>query len=149
MREEIQHIQALMEGAAYITDPAISTAVHLATTLRKPLLVEGHAGVGKTEIAKVLARVHGTNLIRLQCYEGLDASTALYEWNYPKQILRIRLEEGDERSVSAKEADIFSEPFLLERPLLRAIRASRQTVLLIDEIDRSDEECETMLLARH
>ena len=97
MREEIRHIQALMEGAAYITDPAISTAVHLATTLRKPLLVEGHAGVGKTEIAKVLARVHGTNLIRLQCYEGLDASTALYEWNYPKQILRIRLEEGDER----------------------------------------------------
>ena len=118
MREEIRQIQALMEGAAYITDPAISTAVHLATTLGKPLLVEGHAGVGKTEIAKVLARVRRTNLIRLQCYEGLDASTALYEWNYPKQILRIRLEEQDGRAVSAKEADIFSESFLLKRPLL-------------------------------
>ena len=94
MREEIRHIQALMEGAAYVTDPAISTAVYLATTLGKPLLVEGHAGVGKTEIAKVLARA-GTNLIRLQCYEGLDAATALYEWNYPKQLLRIKLEERE------------------------------------------------------
>ena len=149
MREEIRHIQAQMEGAAYITDPAISTAVHLATTLRKPLLVEGHAGVGKTEIAKVLARVHGTNLIRLQCYEGLDASTALYEWNYPKQILRIRLEERerDERSMSAKEADIFSEAFLLKRPLLQAItQTERAPVLLIDEIDRADVEFESFLL---
>ncbi|HEY7138665.1 MAG TPA: MoxR family ATPase [Methylomirabilota bacterium] len=149
MREEIRHIQAQMEGAAYITDPAISTAVHLATTLRKPLLVEGHAGVGKTEIAKVLARVRGTNLIRLQCYEGLDASTALYEWNYPKQILRIRLEERerDERSMSAREADIFSEAFLLKRPLLQAItQADRAPVLLIDEIDRADVEFESFLL---
>ena len=149
MREEIRHIQAQMEGAAYITDPAISTAVHLATTLRKPLLVEGHAGVGKTEIAKVLARVRATNLIRLQCYEGLDASTALYEWNYPKQILRIRLEERerDERSVAAKEADIFSEAFLLKRPLLQAItQADRAPVLLIDEIDRADVEFESFLL---
>ncbi|PYM53267.1 MAG: ATPase, partial [Candidatus Rokuibacteriota bacterium] len=104
MREEIRKIQALMEGANYITDPAISTAVHLAMTLQKPLLVEGHAGVGKTEIAKVLARVLGTNLIRLQCYEGLDTATALYEWNYPKQLLRIRLEEREERPVAAKEA---------------------------------------------
>jgi MoxR-like ATPase len=149
MREEIRHIQAQMEGAAYITDPAISTAVHLATTLRKPLLVEGHAGVGKTEIAKVLARVRGTNLIRLQCYEGLDASAALYEWNYPKQILRIRLEERerDERSMSAREADIFSEAFLLKRPLLQAItQADRAPVLLIDEIDRADVEFESFLL---
>jgi MoxR-like ATPase len=149
MREEIRHIQAQMEGAAYITDPAISTAVHLATTLRKPLLVEGHAGVGKTEIAKVLARVRATNLIRLQCYEGLDASTALYEWNYPKQILRIRLEERerDERSLAAKEADIFSEAFLLKRPLLQAItQADRAPVLLIDEIDRADVEFESFLL---
>jgi MoxR-like ATPase len=149
MREEIRHIQAQMEGAAYITDPAISTAVHLATTLRKPLLVEGHAGVGKTEIAKVLARVRATNLIRLQCYEGLDASTALYEWNYPKQILRIRLEESerDERSVAAKEADIFSETFLLKRPLLQAItQTDRAPVLLIDEIDRADVEFESFLL---
>jgi len=149
MREEIRHIQAQMEGAAYITDPAISTAVHLATTLRKPLLVEGHAGVGKTEIAKVLARVRSTNLIRLQCYEGLDASTALYEWNYPKQILRIRLEERerDERSMAAKEADIFSEQFLLKRPLLQAIsQPDRAPVLLIDEIDRADVEFESFLL---
>jgi MoxR-like ATPase len=147
MREEIRQIQALMEGAAYITDPAISTAVHLATTLGKPLLVEGHAGVGKTEIAKVLARVQRTNLIRLQCYEGLDASTALYEWNYPKQILRIRLEERDGRSVSEKEHDIFSESFLLKRPLLQAItQGEGAPVLLIDEIDRADVEFESFLL---
>src|SRR5437867_9261487 len=126
MREDIRKIQALMEGAAYITDPAISTAVHLAMTLGKPLLVEGHAGVGKTEIAKVLAQVHGTNLIRLQCYEGLDAATALYEWNYPKQLLRIKLEEREGRPVSAKEADIFSEAFLLKRPLLQAITQSEK-----------------------
>jgi len=121
MREEIRKIQGSMEGAHYVTDPAIATAVYLAMTLQKPLLVEGHAGVGKTEIAKVLARVLDTNLIRLQCYEGLDAGTALYEWNYPKQLLRIKLEEREERSVEAKEADIFSAPFLLRRPLLQAI----------------------------
>ncbi len=147
MREEIRRIQALMEGAAYITDPAISTAVHLAVTLEKPLLVEGHAGVGKTEIAKVLARVRGTNLIRLQCYEGLDASTALYEWNYPKQLLRIKLEERESRSLAEKEADIFSEPFLLRRPLLQAIsQDGTPPVLLVDEIDRSDVEFESFLL---
>jgi MoxR-like ATPase len=147
MREEIRKIQALMEGAAYITDPAISTAVHLAMTLGKPLLVEGHAGVGKTEIAKVLAQVLGTNLIRLQCYEGLDASTALYEWNYPKQLLRIKLEEREARSVTEKEADIFSEPFLLKRPLLQAItQDGRSPVLLVDEIDRADLEFESFLL---
>jgi MoxR-like ATPase len=147
MREEIRKIQALMEGAAYITDPAISTAVHLGMTLGKPLLVEGHAGVGKTEIAKVLAQVLGTNLIRLQCYEGLDASTALYEWNYPKQLLRIKLEEREDRSVAEKEADIFSEPFLLKRPLLQAIsQDGKPPVLLVDEIDRADLEFESFLL---
>jgi MoxR-like ATPase len=147
MRDEIRKIQALMEGAAYITDPAISTAVHLAMVLGKPLLVEGHAGVGKTEIAKVLAEVLATNLIRLQCYEGLDASTALYEWNYPKQLLRIRLEEGEARSVAEKEADIFSTPFLLKRPLLQAItQEGRPPVLLVDEIDRADLEFESFLL---
>jgi MoxR-like ATPase len=147
MREEIRKIQALMEGAAYITDPAISTAVHLAMRLGKPLLVEGHAGVGKTEIAKVLAQVLGTNLIRLQCYEGLDAATALYEWNYPKQLLRIKLEERESRSVAEKEADIFAEPFLLRRPLLQAITQDGQPpVLLVDEIDRADVEFESFLL---
>jgi MoxR-like ATPase len=147
MREEIRKIQALMEGAAYITDPAISTAVHLAMRLGKPLLVEGHAGVGKTEIAKVLGQVLGTNLIRLQCYEGLDAATALYEWNYPKQLLRIKLEERESRSVAEKEADIFAEPFLLRRPLLQAITQDGQPpVLLVDEIDRADVEFESFLL---
>jgi MoxR-like ATPase len=147
MREEIEKIQALMEGAAYITDAGISTGVYLAMTLGKPLLVEGHAGVGKTEIAKVLAQALPTNLIRLQCYEGLDASTALYEWNYPKQLLRIKLEERETRSVAEKEADIFSAPFLLKRPLLQAItQDGRPPVLLVDEIDRADLEFESFLL---
>jgi len=147
MHDQIRKIQALMEGALYVTDPAIATAIHLALTLEKPLLVEGHAGVGKTEIAKVLARVLDTNLIRLQCYEGLDASTALYEWNYPKQLLRIKLEEREARSVTDKEADIFSEPFLLRRPLLQAItQDGRPPVLLVDEVDRSDLEFESFLL---
>ena len=147
MREEIQKIQTLMEGAAYITDPAVATSVYLSLTLRKPLLIEGHAGVGKTEVAKVLARVLETNLIRLQCYEGLDAATALYEWNYPKQLLRIKLEEGTEHTPEQKEATIFSEPFLLKRPLLQAITQDGQApVLLIDEADRADEEFEAFLL---
>jgi MoxR-like ATPase len=147
MREEIRKIQAQMEGATYVTDPAIATAVYLALALGKPLLVEGHAGVGKTEIAKVLARVLDTNLIRLQCYEGLDAATALYEWNYPKQLLRIKIEEREDRPAAAKEADIFSEPFLLRRPLLQAItQTERAPVLLVDEIDRADLEFESFLL---
>ena len=147
MREEIRRIQALMEDEAYVTDRAVATAVHLATTLEKPLLVEGHPGVGKTDIAKTLARALDADLIRLQCYEGLDATTALYEWNYPKQLLRIKLEEGSDRSVDEKESSIFSEPFLLKRPLLQAItHAGRPPVLLIDEIDRSDEEFEAFLL---
>jgi MoxR-like ATPase len=135
-----------MATQGYITDRATATAAYLAMTLHKPLLVEGPPGVGKTEIAKVLAGVLETELIRLQCYEGLDVSTALYEWNYAKQLLHIKLGEGSGQSVGEREAQIFSESFLLERPLLRAIRASRQTVLLIDEIDRSDEEFEAFLL---
>jgi MoxR-like ATPase len=147
VREEIRTIQTLMEEEAYVTDRGIATAVYLATTLHKPLLVEGHPGVGKTDIAKTLARALDTDLIRLQCYEGLDATTALYEWNYPKQLLRIKLEEGSDRSVAEKESSIFSEPFLLKRPLLQAItHAGKAPVLLIDEIDRSDEEFEAFLL---
>jgi MoxR-like ATPase len=147
VREEIRRIQESMEREAYVTDRATATAVYLAMTLRKPLLIEGHPGVGKTEVAKVLARVLDTELIRLQCYEGLDVTTALYEWNYPKQLLHIKLDEGSDRSVREKEAVIFSEPFLLERPLLRAIRcAERSPVLLVDEVDRSDEEFEAFLL---
>jgi MoxR-like ATPase len=147
MRTEIKKIQEMMEGADYVTDPAIATSVHLAMTLRKPLLIEGHAGVGKTEVAKVMGRMLDTNLIRLQCYEGLDASQALYEWNYPKQILHIKLEESTDHSLEQKEAAIFSEPFLIRRPLLQAItQDGRPPVLLIDEIDRCDQEFEAFLL---
>ena len=147
MREEIKKIQALMEAADYVTDAPVATSVYLAMTLRKPLLIEGHAGVGKTEAAKVLARVMGTNLIRLQCYEGLDQATALYEWNYPKQLLHMKLEEGTEHTIEQKETAIFSEPFLLRRPLLQAISQDGQPpVLLIDECDRADEEFESFLL---
>ena len=110
-----------MEREAYVTDRQVATSVYLAITLGKPLLVEGHPGVGKTEIAKVLARVLEADLIRLQCYEGLDASTALYEWNYPRQLLHIKLEERNDSSLAEKEASLFSEEFLLKRPLLAAI----------------------------
>jgi len=147
VRDDVRKIQELMESADYVTDAPIATSVHLAMTLRKPLLIEGHAGVGKTEVAKVLARVLGTNLIRLQCYEGLDQATALYEWNYPKQLLRIKLEEGTGHTPEQKEAAIFSEPFLLRRPLLQAITQDGQPpVLLVDECDRADEEFEAFLL---
>jgi MoxR-like ATPase len=147
MRAEIKKIQDMMETADYVTDAAIATSVHLAMTLKKPLLIEGHAGVGKTEIAKVMARMLGTNLIRLQCYEGLDASQALYEWNYPKQLLHIKLEESTDHSLEQKEAAIFSEPFLIRRPLLQAVtQDGHSPVLLIDEVDRADIEFEAFLL---
>jgi len=147
VREEIQRIQQAMEREGYVTDRAVATAVHLSMTLGKPLLVEGHPGVGKTEIAKVLAVMQQGDLIRLQCYEGLDATTALYEWNYPKQLLHIRLQQDGDQSVAAREADIFSERFLLKRPLLAAItHQGRPPVLLIDEVDRADEEFEAFLL---
>jgi MoxR-like ATPase len=137
MRVEIEKIRQMMEAADYVTDPAIATSVHLAMTLKKPLLIEGHAGVGKTEVAKVMARMLQTNLIRLQCYEGLDAAQALYEWNYPKQLLHIKLEENTTHTLREKEAAIFSEPFLIRRPLLQAIsQDGRPPVLLIDEVDR-------------
>ncbi|MBI3635927.1 MAG: AAA family ATPase, partial [Candidatus Rokubacteria bacterium] len=137
VREEIRKIQQLMEAAEYVTDAPVATSVHLALSLRKPLLIEGHAGVGKTEVAKVMSRVLGTNLIRLQCYEGLDASTALYEWNYQKQLLHIKLTEASARPVDDKEHEIFSESFLLRRPLLQAItQESQSPVLLVDEVDR-------------
>ena len=146
MREEIRKIQSLMEAAEYVTDAPVATSVHLALSLRKPLLIEGHAGVGKTEVAKVMARMLETNLIRLQCYEGLDASAALYEWNYQKQLLHIKLHEGAHRAVDQEEQEIFSEPFLLKRPLLQAITQERSPVLLVDEVDRADEEFEAFML---
>jgi MoxR-like ATPase len=136
-----------MEGVGYVADEAIATAVFLAREMRKPLLVEGAAGGGKTELAKVLAQLLDTELIRLQCYEGLDVNTALYEWNYPRQMLRARLAENDGCHPSEIEELIFSRDYLLERPLLRAItRREGPAVLLIDEIDRADEGFEAFLL---
>jgi MoxR-like ATPase len=146
VREEIRKIQSLMESAEYVTDAPVATSVHLALSLRKPLLIEGHAGVGKTEVAKVMARMLETNLIRLQCYEGLDVSSALYEWNYQKQLLHIKLHESAPRAVDQEEHEIFSEPFLLKRPLLQAITQERSPVLLVDEVDRADEEFEAFML---
>jgi MoxR-like ATPase len=135
-----------MEAAEYVTDAPVATSVHLALSLKKPLLIEGHAGVGKTEVAKVMARVLETNLIRLQCYEGLDASAALYEWNYQKQLLHIKLHETAHRALDQEEHEIFSEEFLLKRPLLQAITQEQSPVLLVDEIDRGDEELEAFML---
>jgi MoxR-like ATPase len=130
----------------FIAGDDLETALELTLALDKPLLIEGPAGVGKTETAKVLADVLETRLIRLQCYEGLDAPSALYEWNYPKQLLRIRLTENSGESAAAREAQIFSEDFLLRRPLLEAITQERAPVLLIDEVDRADEAFEAFLL---
>lgn len=147
MREEVRKIQSLLGEQSYITDAAIATSIYLSIALGKPLLIEGPAGVGKTEIAKTLASALDTRLVRLQCYEGLDAMTALYEWNYSKQMLHIKLQEASGASAEEKEASIFNESFLLKRPLLDAITdQSRSPVLLIDEVDRSDEEFEAFLL---
>jgi MoxR-like ATPase len=135
------------EQLGYITDPALATAVYLAVSLGKPLLLEGHAGLGKTEIAKTLAAFLGTRLIRLQCYEGLDISSSVYEWNYQKQLLAIKIEERTGLSVEEKEKHIFSREFLMERPLLQAIQEKDASpVLLIDEVDRADEAFEAFLL---
>lgn len=144
--DSIEQASAALAARGYVGDEEIATALFLSMRLRRPLLVEGHAGVGKTEIAKVLAAALDTELIRLQCYEGLDASSALYEWNYAKQILRIRLDEQSKRDAKETEAHIFDEAYLLERPLLKALRHPQAPVLLIDEIDRADEEFEAFLL---
>src|SRR6187397_1647627 len=143
-REEIA--QALA-GSGYIADAELATAISLMQMLKRPLLLEGEAGVGKTEVAKALASVHATELIRLQCYEGLDQSAALYEWNYQRQLLAIEAHKGEQADGTVDLEDrIFSEKYLLERPLLAAIRRPRSPVLLIDEIDRADEEFEAFLL---
>jgi MoxR-like ATPase len=142
----IEELRERFAQHGYIVDEDFSTALELMLELQKPLLIEGPAGIGKTESAKTLANVLGTRLIRLQCYEGLDAASALYEWNYAKQLLRIRLTESDGSSMDSREAQIFSEPFLLKRPLLEAITQERAPVLLIDEIDRADEAFEAFLL---
>jgi MoxR-like ATPase len=130
----------------YITTPKVETAIFLALVLEKPLLIEGPAGVGKTEVAKVLAELLHTELVRLQCYEGLDEARALYEWNYQKQLLRIQTDTAQEQGWDEVSSHIFSREYLLERPLLHAISVPRKVVLLIDEIDKADEEFEAFLL---
>ena len=139
-------IRAALAGAGYIASASLATALAMMRLLSRPLLVEGEAGVGKSELAKALATAANQRLIRLQCYEGLDASNALYEWNYQRQILAIRVLEGENASTQNKESHIFSEEFLLKRPLLEAITQDAPPVLLIDEIDRADEEFEAFLL---
>jgi MoxR-like ATPase len=144
---EIVTLQKAMADEGYIADRVIATAVFLAKEMRRPLLIEGDAGVGKTEVAKVLARLLSTELIRLQCYEGLDVSTSLYEWNYQRQMLRLKLAERDGGAAGEIEDLIFGRPYLLERPLLRAItRRDGPPVLLIDEVDRADDGFEALLL---
>jgi MoxR-like ATPase len=144
---DVDDLVRRFELLGYVTDRALATAVYLVIKLGKPLLIEGHAGLGKTEVAKVLASMLGTRLIRLQCYEGLDVNSAVYEWNYQKQLLAIKMEEKIERTIEEKEKHIFSKEFLLERPLLQSILAEEASpVLLIDEIDRADEAFEAFLL---
>lgn len=145
----IDELQAALRERLYIADRGLATSIYLALKLQRPLFLEGEAGVGKTEVAKVVADMLGTDLIRLQCYEGLDVHHAVYEWNYSRQMLHIRLAEARGETFSkAAEAELFGPEFLLRRPLLQAIENSREKppVLLIDEIDRSDEEFEAFLL---
>ena len=142
----LAHIKDLLQQQAYVTEPSIVMSIFLAKQLKKPLLIEGPAGVGKTEIAKVMAKALETDLIRLQCYEGLDAPQALYEWNYQHQMLHLKMDEQTNSSLEEKEKNIFSDKFLLKRPLLQAITHHKAPVLLIDEIDRADEEFESFLL---
>ena len=140
-----EYAKALAE-TGYVADEGLATALVLTEMLERPLLLEGEAGVGKTEVAKALADLHETDLIRLQCYEGLDRSDAIYEWNYQRQLLAIKAHEGSGSSADEVEDAVFSEKYLLERPLLAAIRKDKPPVLLIDEIDRADEEFEAYLL---
>ena len=137
-QESILKIQELLSAQGYISDSSIAMSIHLSMVLKKPLLIEGPAGVGKTEIAKVMSKALQTDLIRLQCYEGLDANHAIYEWNYQRQLLYLKMTEQSQLSLKEKEATIFGNDFLLERPLLKSIMANDSQVLLIDEIDRAD-----------
>jgi len=144
--QSIEELQSLLRAKLYVADRGLATSIYLALKLERPLFVEGEAGVGKTEIAKVLADILSTDLIRLQCYEGIDAGQAVYEWSYTRQMMHIRLAES--RKEKLEEKELFGPEFLLERPLLKAIdpKVDRSRVLLIDEIDRSDEEFEAFLL---
>ncbi|MFM8303029.1 MAG: AAA family ATPase [Actinomycetota bacterium] len=144
--ESVADVVTRLRDVDYLADANIAGVVYLADKLEKPVLVEGPAGVGKTELAKAIAESRGARLIRLQCYEGLDEAKALYEWNYKKQLLRIQADREHETSWEVVESDIFSEQFLLTRPLLEAIRAEEPVVLLIDEVDRVEIETEALLL---
>lgn len=148
MFKSIENVQTVCQEYAYIADKGLATTLYLAHHLKKPIFLEGEPGVGKTEVAKVLAEATGAKLIRLQCYEGLDANSALYEWNYPRQILQLRIDEARGRDKTELGAGLFSEAFLLKRPLLEAIQSDGDVppVLLIDEVDRSDSEFEAFLL---
>src|SRR5918912_3665194 len=149
MFTSIEEVQRLMEAESYIADRALATTLFLAVKLEKPIFLEGEAGVGKTEVAKVLAKILQAKLIRLQCYEGLDANTALYEWNFPRQMLHIKIAEAAANTTAEQiEHELFSTDYLIKRPLLEAIQSgmTQPTVLLIDEVDRSDEEFEAFLL---
>ena len=147
--ESVAEVRQKLHDVAYLADDGIAGVVHLADRLQKPILVEGPAGTGKTQLAKSVAEITGSRLIRLQCYEGLDEAKALYEWNYKKQLLRIQAQrnaEGEGAKWSEIEEDIFGEDFLMTRPLLEAIRADEPVVLLIDEVDRVEVETEALLL---
>jgi MoxR-like ATPase len=135
-----------LQRARYLTTPRVETVLYLALALEKPLLIEGPAGAGKTEIGKVIAEILGAELVRLQCYEGLDEARALYEWNYQKQLLRVQADRAQDLDWSEVSQHIFSRDYLLERPLLRAVTAANKVVLLIDEIDKADEQFEAFLL---
>lgn len=144
--QEIEQLKAKLAKSGYIAETDLATVIHLSQCLQRPLLLEGDAGVGKTAVAEALADLRQCELIRLQCYEGLDANTALYEWNYQRQLMSVRLREREDISSGDLEAEIFSEEYLLPRPLLQAISTSAPAVLLIDEIDRADDEFEAFLL---
>ncbi|MCU0394090.1 MAG: MoxR family ATPase [Thermoflexibacter sp.] len=146
MQNSFEQVQQILQNQGYISEKSTAMSIFLSMELGKPLLIEGPAGVGKTEIAKVMSKALNTQLIRLQCYEGLDATHALYEWNYQRQLLHLKLEEQSDKSLQEKEQTIFSDAFLLKRPLLKAISQEQSPVLLIDEIDRADEEFESFLL---
>jgi MoxR-like ATPase len=143
---DVPSLQAALEERAYLADRGLATALHLALSLGRPLLLEGDAGVGKTELAKVLAEVLDAELVRLQCYEGLDRSQALYAWDHPRQLLHLRALEASGERPAEHESELYADRFLLARPLLRALRLGDRAVLLVDEIDRADDEFEAFLL---
>jgi MoxR-like ATPase len=142
----VEDVEQALREERYLADRGLATAIFLALEMRRPLLLEGEAGVGKTEVAKTLARILGAELIRLQCYEGIDAAQALYEWDYSRQLLYARALQAGEIEPSQRVAELYGPEFLLERPLLRAIRVGAGSVLLIDELDRADDEFEAFLL---